>query len=108
MMPITGLSDQDAQRIRQVLEHFPEIETATLFGSRAKGTARPGSDIDLSLSGSRLDLTLLGRIHDALDDLLLPFEIDLVHQDSLQHPDLMDHIRRVGMTLYQRKPLSNP
>ena len=101
-MPVSGLSDHDSQRIRQVLKRFPEVETATLFGSRAKGTARPGSDIDLSLSGSRLDLTLLGRVHDALDDLLLPYEIDLLLQNSIQQPDLMEHIRRVGVTLYER------
>jgi predicted nucleotidyltransferase len=50
------------ERIQGVLEQFPEVEKALLYGSRAKGTYRPGSDIDLTLCGSGLGLTQLARI----------------------------------------------
>ena len=88
-------------RIREVLARYPEVEKATLYGSRAKGTHRPGSDIDLTLCGSRLDHTLLTRIENELDDLLLPYRIDLSLFATLTHPALLDHIRRVGVTFYE-------
>ena len=68
----------------------PEVEKAVLYGSRAKGTYRPGSDIDLTLCGGELNHTLLTQIVNKLDDLLLP---------SLTYPALLDHIRRVGVVL---------
>jgi len=66
-----GLSRQVLERIQDVLAHFPEVRRAVLFGSRAKGTAKQGSDIDLALYGEGLDWRVLGRIDDELDDLLL-------------------------------------
>lgn len=97
-----GLSDVTVERIRGVLVRFPEVESAVLYGSRAKGTHRPGSDIDLTLCGGELDHTLLARIDDELDDLLLPYQMDLSLTSDLTHPPLLDHIRRVGVVLYER------
>jgi predicted nucleotidyltransferase len=97
-----GLSEATVERIRGVLADFPEVEKAVLYGSRAKGSHRPGSDIDLTLYGSGLGQTLLARIDEELDDLLLPYQIDLSLFANLTHPELLDHIRRVGVPLYQR------
>lgn len=99
-----GLSGSTVERIRGVLAQFSEVDKAVLYGSRAKGTHRPGSDIDLTLCGSRLGQTQLARIDEALDDLLMPYQIDLSIFASLTHPALLDHIRRVGVTLYERTP----
>lgn len=97
-----GLPETTVESIRRVLAHYPEVETGTLYGSRAKGTHRPGSDIDLTLCGSGLDHTLLTRIADELDDLLLPYQMDLSIFAALTSPALLDHIRRVGVILYER------
>ena len=102
---VHGLSDETVAKIRAVFARFPEVEQAVLYGSRAKGNARPGSDIDLTLFGSQLDLSLLGQIDDALDDLLLPCRFDLSLYPRLSHPDLLDHIRRVGVTFYEKTPV---
>lgn len=96
-----GLSDTTVERIREVLTHHPEVEKAMLYGSRAKGTHHPGSDIDLTLLGRRLDHTLFTRIENELDDLLLPHRIDLSLLETLTHPALLDHIGRVGVTFYE-------
>jgi predicted nucleotidyltransferase len=101
-----GLAETTVERIRRVLAHYPEVETGVLYGSRAKGTHRPGSDIDLTLCGSGLDHTLLTRIADELDDLLLPYQMDLSIFATLTYPALLDHIRCVGVTLYERNPAS--
>lgn len=100
-----GLSEATVERIRGVLAHFPEVEKAVLYGSRAKGTHRPGSDIDLTLYGNSLEQTHLARIDEALDELLLPYQMDLSLFASLTHPALLDHIRRVGVVMYERSPM---
>ncbi|MCP9801072.1 nucleotidyltransferase domain-containing protein [Synechococcus sp. RedBA-s] len=86
------------------MDAFPAIELATLYGSRALGRHRPGSDIDLTLSGADLDALTLARLDQALDDLLLPWRFDLSLRVSLQSPELIDHIERVGQVLYRRNP----
>ena len=96
-----GLTTATVDRLQSVLAHYPEVEKAVLYGSRAKGTHRPGSDIDLTLCGGALNHTLLTRIDNELDDLLLPYQIDLSLMSSLSHPALLDHIRRVGVALYE-------
>jgi predicted nucleotidyltransferase len=97
-----GLTTTTVERLQSVLTHYPEVEKAVLYGSRAKGTYRPGSDIDLTLCGGELNHTLLTRIYNELDDLLLPYQIDLSLMSSLSHPALLDHIRRVGAVLYEK------
>ena len=97
-----GLTTATVDRLQSVLAHYPEVEKAVLYGSRAKGTHRPGSDIDLTLCGGALNHTLLTRIDNELDDLLLPYQIDLSLMTSLSHPALLDHIRRVGVVLYAK------
>ena len=97
-----GLTTTTVERLQSVLAHYPEVEKAVLYGSRAKGTHRPGSDIDLTLCGGELDHTLLTRIDNEMDDLLLPYQIDLSLMSSLSHPALLDHIRRVGVVLYEK------
>jgi len=67
-----GLADRGVAQIYRVLSQFPEVEKGVLYGSRAKGNFKRGSDIDLTLHGRLLDSRILGRIDDELDDLLLP------------------------------------
>ena len=97
-----GLSDETIEQICGVLARYPAIEKAVLYGSRAKGTFKPGSDIDLSLHGATLTLKDLGDIDFALDSLLIPYTIDLLIFDTLDHVKLREHIERVGKIIYQR------
>jgi predicted nucleotidyltransferase len=97
-----GLPAAAVAKIQGILATFPAIEQATLYGSRALGRHRPGSDIDLTLAGDGLDGRTLARLDGALDDLLLPWRFDLSVQSSLQSPELIDHIQRVGTLFYRR------
>lgn len=103
MNPPHGLSERTLSRIQQVFAQFPEVKRALLFGSRAKQTHRQGSDIDVALSGEGLNWRTLGRIYQALDDLLLPFKFSLVCYDSSTDPEVAAHIARVGVPLYCRE-----
>ena len=96
-----GLDPDTVAAIQGVLAGFSTIESAVLYGSRAKGNFKPGSDIDLTLHGTELTSTTLGGVADALDDLLLPHTIDLSIFGTLDHAELREHIERVGMVIYQ-------
>ncbi|ANF26727.1 nucleotidyltransferase domain-containing protein [Stutzerimonas stutzeri] len=101
MVENTGLSRKDVHSIQQTLRLFPRISEAILYGSRAKENYRPGSDIDLTLKGNELSHQDLLDIELALDDLLLPYKIDLSLHHQLDNPQLIDHIDRVGKSLYK-------
>jgi uncharacterized protein len=100
-----GLSEATIEKICTVLARYPQVETAVLYGSRAKGNYKPGSDIDLTLYGDEdLTLRVLLRLMSEIDDLLLPYTIDLSIFHTIDDPDLIDHIeRRVGIPFYQRE-----
>ena len=100
-----GLSDGTVAQIHEVLAHFPEVEQATLYGSRAKGNYLPGSDIDLTLAGAAMTSKILGQIRDELEDGLLPYTFDLSILAQITQGDLLDHIRRVGVVFYEKKAL---
>ncbi len=97
-----GLGEETVKKICSVLSKHPSVEKAVLYGSRAKGTFRPGSDIDLSLYGATITVNELGDIDSELDDLLLPYTFDLLIFDTLSHVNLREHIERVGKILYER------
>jgi predicted nucleotidyltransferase len=96
-----GLEDSVIEKICSVLNQFPSVSKVVLYGSRAKGSYKNGSDIDLCLFGVDIDQVLLYRIEDALDDLLLPYQFDLSAYHSLSNKELIDHIDRVGIVFYQ-------
>jgi predicted nucleotidyltransferase len=98
-----GLNEKTIKQITGTLARFPEVERVVLFGSRAKGTHRIGSDIDLALTGGALNTRLVGRIEDALDELLLPYRFSLVILSQKTNPDVAAHIDRVGIILFQNE-----
>ncbi len=96
-----GLPADTVRRICGIFAGFPSVKRAVLYGSRAKGTFKPGSDIDLTLLGDRLTQAELGAIADELDELLLPYQIDLSIFHLLAHKELREHIERVGKVFYE-------
>lgn len=98
-----GLTEKTIAEINDVLAQHPEVDQAILYGSRAKGNYRRGSDIDLTLVGeSDLTLNVLFRIMDEIDDLLHPYMVDLSIFRHISDPDVIDHIQRVGALFYQK------
>jgi predicted nucleotidyltransferase len=99
---VRGMQEELTSRIVGVLRKNPLIEEAILYGSRAKGTHRRGSDVDLALKGQALNLREINKIHLELDNLLLPYTFDISIYHRITDPDLLDHINRVGKTIYKR------
>lgn len=93
-----GLPQKSLSEIKQVLSNQKELESAVIYGSRAKGNYREGSDIDLTLKGN-LSYRNLVEISVELDNLNLPWRIDLSLYRQIQNKELREHIDRVGVVL---------
>lgn len=98
-----GLENSVIEAIEKVLSGFPEVEEAIIYGSRAKGNYKNGSDIDITLKGESLNMTVLNSIVNHLDDLLLPYTFDLSIYKQISNMDLIEHISRVGLIFYVKK-----
>lgn len=92
-----GLPRDVVARLCAVFEACPEISAVWLYGSRAKGPCRKASDIDLCLQADALGVTDLLKIEGEIDDLLLPWKVDLSLWHQIEADDLREHIRRVGV-----------
>ena len=96
-----GLLDSDIATIVQVLSQYPKVEQAYLFGSRAKGNYKNGSDVDIAIKGGELDFDTLSQISYLLnEETSMPYKFDLVNYHSIQEPALREHIDRVGIEFY--------
>lgn len=98
MSQTTGLTPAEIAQIVGVVRRHPEVQRAVLFGSRAKGCARPNSDIDLALYGELSDLQV-EAIALELDELPTPYLFDVKAAAHLRNPALVEHIERVGVDL---------
>ena len=98
-----GLSKIQLQLILGVINNFEEIEKVLIFGSRAKGTNRPGSDINLALIGDKLNSLLVNRVSSALDDLPLPYMFDLINYHEINNEFLKKKVDDEGKLFYERK-----
>lgn len=94
-----GLPVVAHEKIAAVLSDYPEVLRVTVFGSRAKGNYRSGSDIDLCLDAQALSMRRRLELENRLDDLLLPWKIDLLLRHEIDNPALLEHIARVGRAL---------
>lgn len=93
-----GLSDDTLDKIIKVILKCKHVEDIIIFGSRALGTFRNGSDIDLSLKGE-ISTNDLYQIMIELDDLSIPYEVDLNCYNRIDNEKLKDHIDRIGVSL---------
>ncbi len=97
----TGLSPKTIHALEGVFKQFDAIDKVVLYGSRALGTHKPGSDIDLALFGSEITPDLTASIAILIDDLLLPYTLDLTAYALIDNDALREHIDRVGIELFQ-------
>jgi predicted nucleotidyltransferase len=98
---IYGLSERDLNTIFSILKKYGEVTTVYIFGSRAKGNYKAGSDIDLAIMNAPVaDKTLL-QIKNDFEESSLPYHVDLVYFKAITHPELIAHIERVGKVFYE-------
>ena len=97
-----GLNEKNLKTVHAILMAHPSVERAIVYGSRAKGTNRSGSDIDLSLQGAELDYKELGKIAGELDESSIPYLVDLSIYHKLDNPRFRQVIDEEGVEFYRR------
>ncbi len=97
-----GLKEKEIAAIVAVFSAFPGLEKVVLFGSRARNTFRNGSDLDFALYGSGLDNKAIRNIEENLDDLFLPYKVDLLIYREINSYALKNRIDEEGVTFYER------
>ncbi|MCX7998253.1 MAG: nucleotidyltransferase domain-containing protein [Leptospiraceae bacterium] len=97
-----GLKDETIQKIQKVFSDFSNVDEVILFGSRANGKYKTGSDIDLALKGKELNFEMLNKISLKLEDLNTPYKYDLVNYHQVKDLDLLEHINKVGILFYKK------
>ena len=95
-----GLKEETIKQINSIFAKYPQIEEAILYGSRAKGDFKNGSDIDLTLKGKGLTLAIVNKVNLEIDDLLLPYSFDISILSDISNSDLIDHVKRRGTVFY--------
>ena len=91
-----GLDADSLERVQSVFNNFPEVTQVIIYGSRAKGVEKLGSDIDLALKGEDISLNTLLAIENDLDDLLLPYKFDISIYKNINNIELIRHIQKFG------------
>jgi len=99
-----GLKKDDLAAIIEVFKNNPSISGAAVFGSRAGGSHKPYSDVDIALYGD-LNILELGRVIRDLDDLPLVYKFDVVAHGLVENPALLRHIEEAGVMVYKRDGL---
>jgi len=95
-----GLSPKTLEVLESALGKYVEIEDARIFGSRAMGNFRNGSDIDLAIFGTRIDGSIVRHLSVALnEESSLPYHVDIVAFELCENEHLKEHIRRYGKKL---------
>jgi predicted nucleotidyltransferase len=98
-----GLRKGDLKYIISAVEKFEEIEKALIFGSRAMGNYKRGSDVDLAIIGEKINFDTVSRLHAILEDESpMPYFFDVVDYSHLDHQELKEHIGRMGKIIFVR------
>ena len=98
-----GIDKSDIKNIVAILKENNKVQKIILFGSRAKSTHSNGSDIDIALKGNNLNTNDVLSLSVELDELDLPYKIDLVIYDRIEEKSLKEHIDRAGVVLFERE-----
>jgi len=99
------LSQLTLNKLCSVFQEHDAIESVVIYGSRAKGNYKIGSDIDLTIKGKLMPFLELMQVEDEIDDLYLPYLVDLSQYQQLKNMDLIEHIERVGVSIYEKQKI---
>lgn len=101
-----GLKESDISILNQVLASYPDVTEAHIFGSRAKGNYKNGSDVDIAIKGNKISYDLVLDIATYLnEETLMPYRFDILDYHSITNKELSEHIDRAGILLYKNNHL---
>lgn len=98
-----GINEKSMELLLDTFSKYPQIEEVILFGSRAKGNYKRGSDIDIAIKGKQCSADLALKLQSYInEELLIPYMVDIVDYQSLNHVELKNYIDRVGKSIYHK------
>ena len=97
-----GLNTLTQEKLCSVFAKYNSIDEVILYGSRAKGNFKLGSDIDLTIKSTQTSLSDLLKLENEIDNLYLPYKVDISLFAQIDNPSLVDHIQRAGLLFYKR------
>ena len=96
-----GILEEDTIIITSVIGKYIDVEEAVIFGSRAKGNFKNGSDVDIVLKGKNISRdTVLSISGELNEETVLPYHFDILNYSTIQNEELVKHIQRVGKIIY--------
>jgi predicted nucleotidyltransferase len=108
MESIYGLKKSDLEIIMNILQMEGKIEEAVIFGSRAQGIYKNGSDIDIALKGKDIDAGIISHISYQLnEETLMPYKFDIINYHAINNDALIEQINRYGVSIYTKSPASS-
>lgn len=96
-----GIPDSAIQKLMRIFEADVCINHVWLYGSRTLGKGKPASDIDLCIEGLSLQLGDLHALENKIDELYLPWKVDLSLKHQIDNPALLNHIQNVGISFFE-------
>lgn len=100
---VFGLLPSEKEKLNAVFREISELECVWIYGSRAQGKERRGSDIDLALKFSRNHRAALAQIQSVLDDILILYEIDIVDIDNIKDKAFLQELDRTKQLFWKRR-----
>jgi predicted nucleotidyltransferase len=104
-----GLRERDLEYIYATLSKWPQVEKAIIFGSRALGNYKKGSDIDLALKGQKVKESICKKIGEQLnEECPIPLFVEVINYNTVKNEALKEHIQNFGIVIYQKFPERKP
>lgn len=97
---MSGLKENEIAQLKHCFSRFKEIEKGILFGSRAMGNYKNGSDVDIVLVGDKINHKTITQIVNALEETVMPYEFDMLIFNSIKNEELIKHIEQFGVEIY--------
>jgi predicted nucleotidyltransferase len=98
-----GLKERDLEYIHAALVNWPQVEQAIIFGSRALGNYKKGSDIDLAITGQKVKESMCKKISEQLnEEYPIPFFVEVINYNTINNQALKEHIQNHGIIIYQK------
>lgn len=99
-----GIYDKSFNLIIDAIKDYSQIQRAVIFGSRAMGNYKKGSDIDIAILGDKVDFGVISSLHTKLNETLpIPYEVDIIDFNVLNTQELKDNILQFGKEIYSKK-----
>lgn len=99
-----GLLDRDMKYILEAIGELEEIESVILFGSRAMGNYKKGSDVDIAVVGKDVKIETISKLSESLNEIYpLPLFFDVINYGEISNDKLKEHIDTYGIKIYERE-----